>query len=159
MQNINEAGVSGNTDALVFNIHKLKPHPILYTDTSMHRTLWLTIALTIITGIILKELNIGTPFPAEPMIIYGFSILLSALIAQISGDHIMKTWIRFAKWAIPAIFISYLLTPHYGQTGVYHFEQDGILWLTAISFVVLSLGIVELQLVRGQKRKLRKFNK
>lgn len=125
----------------------------------MHRIFWLSIGLTIITGIILKELNIGAPFPAEPMVIYGFSILLSALIAQLSGDHIIKTWLRFARWAIPAIFISYLLTPHYGRTGIYHFEQDGILWLTAISFVVLSLGIVQLQLARGRKKKLRKFNK
>lgn len=125
----------------------------------MHRIFWLSIGLTIITGIVLKELHVGVPFPAEPMIIYGFSILVSALIAQLSGEHTMKSWRRFAKWAIPAIFISYLLTPHYGQTGEYHFEQDGILWLTAIVFVILSLGIVQLQLIRGQKRKLRKFKK
>ena len=90
--------------------------------------------------------NLYTESLAQPLVIFGLSILMSLVVLLVSSDMASITWRKFAIWGIPLGAILITLTPvsNYGAggIGIPNIDREIVTWIVSIAFLLISLIII-----------------
>src|SRR3989344_3083564 len=90
--------------------------------------------------------NLYSESLAQPLVIFGLSILMSLVVLLVSSDMASITWRKFAIWGIPLGAILITLTPvsNYGACGIGipNIDREIVTWIVSIAFLLISLIII-----------------